>query len=43
MEEFFELDVGYDQQLGGGGECSVHSYDVNRVLNKCMNAAKRRQ
>lgn len=42
VQEFFEMDVGYEQQLGSGGECSVHSYDVNSVL-KCSSAAKRRQ
>jgi len=43
VEEFFELDVGYEQQVGGDdGVYPVHAYDVNRVL-KCMSAAKRRQ
>ena len=35
VEEFFELDVGYEQQVGGDGVYPVHEYDVNRVL-KCM-------
>jgi len=35
VEEFFELDVGYKQQVGGDGVHPVHAYDVNRVL-KCM-------
>ena len=42
VEEFFELDVGYEQQVGGDGVYPVHAYDVNCVL-KCMSAAKRRQ
>ena len=42
VEEFFELDVGYEQQVGGDGVYPVHAYDINRVL-KCMSAAKRRQ
>ncbi len=42
MEEFFELDVGYEQQVGGDGVYPLHSYDINRVL-KCMSAAKRRR
>jgi hypothetical protein len=42
VEEFFELDVGYEQEVGGDGVYPVHAYDVNRVL-KCMSAAKRRQ
>jgi len=42
VEEFFELDVGYEQQVGGDGVYPVHEYDVNRVL-KCMSAAKRCQ
>ena len=42
MEEFFELDVGYEQQVGGDGVYPVHAYDVNRVL-KCVSAAKRCQ
>ena len=43
VEEFFELDVGYEQQVGGDdGVYPVHAYDVNLVL-KCMSAAKRRQ
>ena len=43
MEEFFELDVGYEQEVGGDGVLyPVHAYDVNLVL-KCMSAAKRRQ
>jgi len=42
VEEFFELDVGYEQEVGGDGVYPVHAYDVNLVL-KCMSAAKRRQ
>ena len=43
VEEFFELDVGYEQQVvGDDGVYPVHAYDVNRVL-KCMSVAKRRQ
>jgi len=43
VEEFFEVDVGYEQQVGGDdGVYPVHAYDVNCVLN-CMSAAKRRQ
>jgi hypothetical protein len=42
VEEFFELDVGYEQQVGGDGVYPVHAYDVNCVL-KCISAAKRRQ
>ena len=43
VEEFFELDVGYEQEVGGDGVLyPVHAYDVNLVL-KCMSAAKRRQ